>query len=58
MVMIKRLHKMSEAQVKREMAAVGLRWLRTDDSLPEQHLLFFEKPDLETLDPQKPGNPA
>lgn len=42
MVMIKRLHKMSEAQVKREMAAVGLRWLRTDDSLPEQHLLFLK----------------
>ncbi|MEB3291091.1 MAG: class I SAM-dependent methyltransferase [Leptolyngbya sp.] len=44
LVMIKRLHKMSEAQVKREMAAVGLRWLKTDDSLPQQHLLFFEKP--------------
>ena len=45
MVMIKRLHKMSEAQVKREMATVGLRWLKTDDSLPQQHLLFFEKPE-------------
>ncbi|QQE64584.1 hypothetical protein GFS31_12650 [Leptolyngbya sp. BL0902] len=44
LVMIKRLHKMSEAQVKREMAAVGLRWLKTDDTLPQQHLLFFEKP--------------
>ncbi len=44
LVMIKRLHKMSEAQVKREMAAVGLRWLKTDDALPQQHLLFFEKP--------------
>ena len=44
LVMIKRLHKMSEAQVKREMATVGLRWLKTDDALPQQHLLFFEKP--------------
>ncbi|NJL47569.1 MAG: class I SAM-dependent methyltransferase [Leptolyngbyaceae cyanobacterium SM2_5_2] len=44
MVMIKRLHKMSEAQVKREMAAAGLTWLKTDDSLPQQHLLFFQKP--------------
>lgn len=44
LVMIKRLHKMSAAQVKREMAAVGLRWLKTDDTLPQQHLLFFEKP--------------
>jgi ubiquinone/menaquinone biosynthesis C-methylase UbiE len=43
MVMIKRLHKMSEAQVKREMAAVGLTWLKTEDSLPQQHLLFFQK---------------
>ncbi len=44
LVMIKRLHKMSEAQVQREMAAVGLDWVKTDDRLPEQHLLFFQKP--------------
>lgn len=44
LVMIKRLHKMSEKQVKREMAAAGLTWLKTDESLPQQHLLFFEKP--------------
>lgn len=43
LVMIKRLHKMSEKQVKKEMAAVGLTWLKTDDRLPQQHLLFFEK---------------
>ena len=44
LVMIKRLHKMSERQVKRELTAVGLRWVKTDESLPQQHLLFFEKP--------------
>ena len=44
MVLIKRLHKMSEKQVKREMKAVGLSWLKTDESLPQQHLLFFQKP--------------
>jgi precorrin-6B methylase 2 len=44
LIMIKRLHKMSEAQVKREMAVVGLEWLKTDDVLPQQHLLFFRKP--------------
>ncbi|TVQ07123.1 MAG: methyltransferase domain-containing protein [Leptolyngbya sp. DLM2.Bin27] len=44
MIMIKRLHKMSVAQVRREMAAVGLTWVKTDDRLPEQHLLFFQKP--------------
>ncbi|MEM7065894.1 MAG: class I SAM-dependent methyltransferase [Cyanobacteria bacterium P01_B01_bin.77] len=43
LVLIKRLHKMSEKQVKKEMAAVGLTWLKTDDRLPQQHLLFFEK---------------
>ncbi|MDA0266551.1 MAG: class I SAM-dependent methyltransferase [Cyanobacteria bacterium] len=43
LILIKRQHKMSVAQVKREMAAVGLRWLKTDESLPQQHLLFFEK---------------
>lgn len=43
LILIKRLHKMSTAQVRREMAAVGLKWVKTDDSLPEQHLLFFQK---------------
>lgn len=43
LVLIKRLHKMSEAQVKREMRAVGLTWVKTDSTLPQQHLLFFEK---------------
>lgn len=44
LILIKRLHKMSETQVKREMQAVGLTWLKTDESLPQQHLFFFEKP--------------
>ncbi|MEM1238407.1 MAG: class I SAM-dependent methyltransferase [Cyanobacteria bacterium P01_H01_bin.26] len=43
LIMIKRLHKMSEKQVKVEMAAVGLTWIKTDERLPQQHLLFFEK---------------
>jgi precorrin-6B methylase 2 len=44
LILIKRLHKMSQRQVQKEMAAVGLRWIKTDDRLPQQHLLFFEKP--------------
>ena len=44
LIMIKRLHKMGESQVKKEMSAVGLTWIKTDDRLPQQHLLFFEKP--------------
>jgi ubiquinone/menaquinone biosynthesis C-methylase UbiE len=44
LIMIKRLHKMSVVQVRREMSAVGLEWVKTDDSLPEQHLLLFQKP--------------
>lgn len=44
LVLIKRLHKMSAAQARTEMAAAGLRWLKTDERLPQQHLLFFEKP--------------
>ena len=42
-VAIKPLHKMSEAQAKREMEASGLQWIRTDASLPQQHLMFFAK---------------
>ena len=37
-------HKMTQAQAKKEMAAVGLRWVETKDSLPQQHLMLFEKP--------------
>ncbi|MBD1911375.1 class I SAM-dependent methyltransferase [Leptolyngbya sp. FACHB-16] len=41
---IKPLHKMTQKQVKREMAAVGLHWDETLDFLPEQHVLIFSKP--------------
>lgn len=43
-VPIKRLHKMSEAQSIREMEAIGLQHVRTEDFLPQQHLMVFEKP--------------
>jgi FkbM family methyltransferase len=43
-VPIKTLHKMSEAQVRREMDALGLSWVETQDYLPQQHVLIFEKP--------------
>lgn len=41
---IKPLHKMSEAQVRKEMEAVGLEWVDTKDMLPRQHFLVFRKP--------------
>lgn len=40
---IKGLHKMTQRQVRREMAAIGLRWVKTFDDLPQQHLMVFEK---------------
>ena len=43
-VMIKPHHKMSEAQVKKEMAAVGLVHLKTARDLPQQHFFVFQKP--------------
>lgn len=43
-VPIKTLHKMSEAQTRAEMSAIGLQWLKTEDYLPQQHVLIFEKP--------------
>ncbi|MGE5658034.1 MAG: class I SAM-dependent methyltransferase [Actinomycetota bacterium] len=42
-VSIKPLHKMTQKQVKKEMAAVGLVWKETKDLLPQQHLMVFEK---------------
>jgi protein-L-isoaspartate O-methyltransferase len=38
------LHRMTEAQVRREAEAAGLRWERTWPGLPWQHLAVFVKP--------------
>jgi SAM-dependent methyltransferase len=43
-VPIKRLHKMTEAQAKAEMAAIGLEWESTGTFLPQQHFFVFRKP--------------
>ncbi len=43
-VPIRPLHKMSQAQVKREMAAFDLEFIETLDFLPWQHMMFFRKP--------------
>jgi precorrin-6B methylase 2 len=41
-VQIKPLHKMSEAQVRREMQAAGFKHVKTVRTLPLQHLILFE----------------
>ena len=42
-VPIKRVHKMSVAQARKEMEAVGLKWKETKSFLPEQHFIVFQK---------------
>jgi hypothetical protein len=42
-VPIKPLHKMTEAQAKKEMAAVGLDHVKTHADLPRQHVMIFRK---------------
>ena len=42
-VPIKRLHKMTEMQVRLEMEYTGLKWVKLVDTLPRQHILIFEK---------------
>lgn len=44
-VPIKPLHKMSQAQAKREMEFVGYEWVETKNELPWQHFFVFKKPD-------------
>ena len=44
-VPIKRLHKMSEAQARREVEAAGFRFVENVDRLPLQHILVFERPE-------------
>ncbi|MGF7215544.1 ubiquinone/menaquinone biosynthesis C-methylase UbiE [Spirosoma lacussanchae] len=42
-VPIKELHKLSVAQATKEMKVVGLRLLKNDKRLPQQHIMFFGK---------------
>ena len=42
-VPIKEVHKMSEAQVRKEMDAQPLEWLETIETLPWQHIIVFRK---------------
>jgi protein-L-isoaspartate O-methyltransferase len=42
-VRIKPLHKMTEAQVRKEMAAFPVKWLETEEVLPMQHIIVFQK---------------
>ncbi|WNN91130.1 methyltransferase domain-containing protein [Gloeocapsopsis dulcis] len=41
---IKGLHKMTQNQVKKEMALVGLQWQKAENILPSQHIMIFIKP--------------
>jgi ubiquinone/menaquinone biosynthesis C-methylase UbiE len=42
-VPIKLVHKMTEAQVRREMQSQPLDWVETKESLPRQHIIVFRK---------------
>src|ERR1041385_4878669 len=42
-VPIKLVHKMSEAQVRKEMSLQKLRWHETIETLPWQHIIIFQK---------------
>jgi len=42
-VPIKLLHKMTEAQVKKEMSVLPLKWVETIGVLPRQHIIIFRK---------------
>jgi ubiquinone/menaquinone biosynthesis C-methylase UbiE len=43
-VPIKLVHKMSEKQIRKEMAVQPLRWVETLETLPRQHIFIFQKP--------------
>lgn len=45
LIPIKGLHKMTQRQAKKEMKAVGLEWVETQEILPSQHLMVFQKPE-------------
>jgi ubiquinone/menaquinone biosynthesis C-methylase UbiE len=43
-IMIKGLHKMTKKQVRKELEATGFLWQETNEVLPQQHLMVFQKP--------------
>jgi ubiquinone/menaquinone biosynthesis C-methylase UbiE len=50
-VPIKLVHKMSQAQVKKEMEPHALKWEKTIDILPWQHIIIFKKSDAKSKSP-------
>ncbi|NJN48936.1 MAG: class I SAM-dependent methyltransferase [Alkalinema sp. RL_2_19] len=44
LIPIKKLHKMTQTQVRRELEAIGLQFIENKRGLPQQHLLIFQKP--------------
>ncbi len=55
LVLIKGLHKMTQRQVKKEMQAIGLVWQETQNFLPQQHLMIFQKPSHPELEKTNPA---
>lgn len=49
-VAIKLVHKMTEAQVRKEMAVQPLEWVETIRALPQQHIIVFRKKSAGTDD--------
>ena len=43
LIAIKGAHKMTQKQVKKEMNAIGLDWVSTEEFLPKQHYMVFRK---------------
>jgi ubiquinone/menaquinone biosynthesis C-methylase UbiE len=43
LVFIKPHHKTTQKQIRRELESLGLKWQKTEEVLPQQHLLFFTK---------------
>lgn len=52
-VPIKPLHKMSKAQINKEMTANGFQLVKEYDLLPWQHMMFFGKDDVDFNDKNK-----
>ena len=52
-VPIKRLHKMTQAQARKEMTAIGFEWKETRHMLPQQHFMVYLKPKLKTKNTPK-----
>ncbi len=57
-VPIKPEHKMTKAQIKKELLPNGFKLVKEFDRLPWQHMMWFARNDAQAFEPEEPSEPS